>query len=54
MAADPVFIDTNVLVYISRPTAPEYAAAQRILSQLEADGGALWISSRFSGSTCLS
>lgn len=44
MAADPVFLDTNVLVYVSRPTAPEHAVAQRILGQLEADGGALWIS----------
>jgi hypothetical protein len=32
MVADPDFIDTNVLAYISRPTAPGHAAAPRIRS----------------------
>lgn len=44
MVADPVFLDTNVLVYVSRPTAPEHAVTRRLLGQLEADGRALWIS----------
>jgi predicted nucleic acid-binding protein len=44
MAADPVFLDTNVLIYVSRPSAPEHGAARRTLGQLEAEGGALWIS----------
>jgi predicted nucleic acid-binding protein len=33
-----------VLVYVSRPTAPEHTAARTVLGQLQAEGGALWIS----------
>lgn len=44
MAADPVFLDTNVLVYISRPGAAEHPAARAALARLEADGGPLWVS----------
>jgi len=41
MAADPVFVDTNVLIYATRRTASEHAAAQ---AALEGEGRALWIS----------
>jgi predicted nucleic acid-binding protein len=44
MAADPVFIDTNVLVYATRRTASEHAAAQAALARLEGEGRSLWIS----------
>ena len=43
-AADPVFVDTNGLVYVSRPSAPQHIAAQQALGRLEAAGGPLWIS----------
>ena len=41
---DRVFIDTNVLVYASRPTAPEHAAARAALAGAEASDSAVWIS----------
>jgi predicted nucleic acid-binding protein len=44
MAADPVFIDTNVLIYATRRTASEHAAAQAALARLEGEGRSLWIS----------
>ena len=44
MAADPVFLDTNVLIYATRRTASEHAAAQAVLARLEGEGRALWIS----------
>lgn len=44
MVADPVFLDTNVLVYASRPNAAEHPAARTVLGQLEADAIPLWIS----------
>jgi predicted nucleic acid-binding protein len=44
MAADPVFIDTNVLIYATRRTASEHAAAQAALARLESEGRRLWIS----------
>jgi predicted nucleic acid-binding protein len=44
MAADPVFIDTNVLIYATRRTASERAAAQAALARLEGEGRGLWIS----------
>jgi predicted nucleic acid-binding protein len=44
MAADPVFIETNVLVYATRRTASEHAAAQAALARLEGEGRSLWIS----------
>lgn len=42
--AEPVFLDTNVLVYASRPTAPEHAVARAALASLEASEAAVWIS----------
>lgn len=42
--ADPVFIDTNVLVYVSRPSAPEHIVAVAALAEIEASGCAVWIS----------
>lgn len=44
MAADPVFVDTNILVYNSRPSAPEHLAARSALARIEAEGAPLWIS----------
>ena len=44
MAADPVFVDTNVLIYATRRTASEHAAAQAALARLEGEGHSLWIS----------
>ena len=44
MAADPVFVDTNVLIYVTRRTASEHAATQAALARLEGEGRALWIS----------
>jgi predicted nucleic acid-binding protein len=44
MAADPVFIDTSVLIYATRRTASEHAAAQAALARLEGEGRSLWIS----------
>jgi predicted nucleic acid-binding protein len=44
MAADPVFIDTNVLIYATRHTASEHEAAQAALARLEGEGRSLWIS----------
>lgn len=43
-AADPVFVDTNVLVYSTRPLSAHHAAAARALARLGAAGAALWIS----------
>ena len=44
MGADPVFVDTNVLIYATRRTAFEHAAAQSALARLEGEGRGLWIS----------
>jgi len=46
MAADPVFIDTNILVYATRPSAPNHSAARVALNRLEAEGAILWISAQ--------
>jgi predicted nucleic acid-binding protein len=46
MAADPVFVDTNVLIYATRRTASEHAAAKATLARLEGEGRSLWISSQ--------
>jgi len=43
MAADPVF-DTNILVYATRPSAAQHAAAKAALTRLEDEGSALWVS----------
>lgn len=42
--AESVFIDTNVLVYVSRPTAPEHSTAVAALAETEASGCAVWLS----------
>lgn len=42
--AEPVFIDTNVLVYVSRPTALEHTIAVAALAEVEASGCIVWIS----------
>ena len=44
MAADPVFLDTNVLVYASRPASVGHAAARTALARVEASGTSIWIS----------
>lgn len=44
MAGEPVFLDTNVLVYASRPSSGGHRAAQAALKQLAADASRLWIS----------
>ncbi len=44
MAAEPVFVDTNVLVYASRPSAAQHAAAHAALTRLEGEGSTLWVS----------
>ena len=43
MAAEPVFVDTNVLVYVTRPSAQHHVAAKDALAKLEFEGCALWI-----------
>ena len=43
MAADPVFIDTNVPVYATRRTASEHAAA-RALTRQETEVRRMWVS----------
>jgi predicted nucleic acid-binding protein len=42
--ADQIFIDTNVLVYASRPSAPEHTAAREALAAIETSGRRVWIS----------
>jgi predicted nucleic acid-binding protein len=37
-AADPVFVDTNVLVYANTATAPFHAEAQAALQSFAASG----------------
>lgn len=44
MAADRVFVDTNILVYATVPAAPSYANARRALAERHAAGAELWIS----------
>jgi predicted nucleic acid-binding protein len=44
--AGDVFIDTNILVYASRPSAPEHGAARAALVAIEASGKTAWISSQ--------
>jgi predicted nucleic acid-binding protein len=40
MVADPVFVDTNVLIYATRRTASEHPVAQAALARLEGEGRA--------------
>lgn len=44
MAADPLFVDMNVLVYTTRPSATQHAAARAALTRLEGEGSTLWVS----------
>jgi predicted nucleic acid-binding protein len=48
-AADPVFIDTNVLVFANTATAPLHAEAQAALQSFAASGAELWISRQILG-----
>ena len=43
-AADPVFVDTNILVFANTSSAPLHAAAQARLQSISAAGVELWIS----------
>jgi predicted nucleic acid-binding protein len=43
-AADPTFIDTNILVFASAITAPFHALARQAILALEAVGVELWVS----------
>lgn len=42
--ADPVFVDTNVLVYAASPSAPEHQPARQALDDLAKSGVATWVS----------
>ena len=42
--AEPVFVDTNVLVYAHVAEAPWHREAQDALSAHEAAGASLWVS----------
>ena len=44
MAAEPVFVDTNVLVYASRERSPFHARAAAGLRDASSNGGSLWFS----------
>ena len=45
-AGEPVFVDTNVLIYASRPSAPQHGAAQTALARLRAGASPLWLSAQ--------
>lgn len=44
MAADAIFVDTNVLVYAARLAAPEFKMANAAIDRLRDGGHALWVS----------
>jgi predicted nucleic acid-binding protein len=44
MAGDPVFVDTNILVYANTVTAPWHLEAQTALQTYRASAAELWIS----------
>jgi predicted nucleic acid-binding protein len=44
MAADPVFVDTNILVYATRPSARQHVVALAALNRLEDEASTLWVS----------
>lgn len=44
MAAEPVFVDTNVLVYVDQAGSLFHAPARAAIARLERDGATLWIS----------
>lgn len=43
-AAEPLFVDTNILVYANTATAPRHVDAQSALRSFAASGAELWIS----------
>jgi predicted nucleic acid-binding protein len=43
-AAEPAFIDTNVLIYASRERAPQHGSAVELLRRVAREGGPTWIS----------
>jgi predicted nucleic acid-binding protein len=43
-AAEPVFLDTNILVYASVDTSPFYGQARAAIMYYETDGTPIWIS----------
>src|SRR5262245_12702416 len=43
-AADPVFVDTNTLIYVQQAHSPFHAAATAKLQALASAGNPLWIS----------
>lgn len=43
-AGDPVFVDTNILIYASRPKAAQHAVSQAALLRLRQEGSPLWLS----------
>jgi toxin-antitoxin system PIN domain toxin len=43
-AGDAAFVDTNVLIYASRPKAREHAAARAVLDRMRQEGSPLWLS----------
>ena len=44
MAAEPRFVDTNILVYASQLTSPWHDRAEAVLRAADADSAELWIS----------
>ena len=44
MVAEPVFVDTNILIYVKQALSPFNAKATTMLMDLAAAGHALWIS----------
>ena len=44
MAAEPVFVDTNVLVYAGRPFVPEHSIARAAIDRLQNEERSLWVS----------
>lgn len=44
MAASPVFVDTNVLVYANQRKSKQHAHAVAVLERVGKEGAALWIS----------
>jgi predicted nucleic acid-binding protein len=51
MVADPVFLDTNVLIYLVWPESTFHVAAVENLRTLEEAARAMWISMRSLGET---
>ena len=46
VATEPVFVDTNLLVYAAVPAFPLHVDARVRLAELEAAGVCIWISRR--------